>query len=245
MQIQGERRQMRLKSWFKSWSDLVDLIYPRSCIVCKNELFKTEHFCCHFCTQELPYTYFEKYREPTELDKLFWGRVKVHSTFSLLYFEKEKGSQFLLHNLKYKHNYSLGIEMGKLIAKKLYGNPGIQGVDALIPVPIHHRKKFIRGYNQSEALAQGIGEVSGIRVINDFVSKNSHTGSQTRKGRFLRWDNVSQQFSINKFPSANVKHIAIIDDVITTGATIEALISVIQKNYPEIRISVISLAIAK
>jgi ComF family protein len=245
MQLHGESRHIRLNSWLKSWSDLIDLIYPRSCIVCKNELAKTERNCCNFCIQEFPYTYFEKFREPTDLDKLFWGRVKVHSTFSLLYFEKEKGSQFVLHDLKYKHNYALGIEMGKLIAKKLSGHSILQGVDALIPVPIHHRKKFIRGYNQSEALAHGIEKLTGIKVINDFVAKNKHTGSQTRKGRFLRWDNVSDQFSINKFPSANVKHIAIIDDVITTGATIEALISVIQKNYPEIRISVISLAIAK
>lgn len=245
MQIHRERRQIRLNSWLNSWSDLIDLIYPRSCIVCNNELSKTEHFCCHFCTQELPYTYFEKYREPTDLDKLFWGRVKVHSTFSLMYFEKGKGSQFLLHSLKYKNNHALGVEMGKLITIKLSGHSLLHEIDTLIPVPIHHRKRFLRGYNQSEALAQGISEVSGIRVINDLVTKNSHTGSQTKKGRFLRWDNVSQQFNINKNLPPNVHHIAIIDDVITTGATIEALITVIQKNYPEIRISVISLAVAK
>lgn len=245
MQIHGDRSQIRLKYWLRSWSDLVDLIYPRSCIVCSNELAKFETYCCNFCIHELPYTYFEKFREPTDLDKLFWGRVKVHSTFSLLYFEKEKGSQFILHNLKYKHNYILGVEMGKLIAQKLAGNSILQGVDALVPVPIHHRKKFIRGYNQSEAIAHGMNEITGIQVINDFVVKNSHTGSQTRKGRFLRWDNVAEQFSINKIPTRNLQHIAIIDDVITTGSTIEALIAVIQKNYPEIRISVISLAIAK
>jgi ComF family protein len=245
MQIHRERQQIRLNSWLRSWTDLVDLIYPRSCIVCKQELSVSEKHCCHFCLEDLPYTYFEKYREPTELDKLFWGRIKVHSTFSLLFFEKEKGTQLILHSLKYKHNFDLGFYMGKLIAQKLSAHPILQGVDALIPVPIHHRKKFIRGYNQTEALVKGIQEITGIRIIDDFVAKNSHTGSQTRKGRFLRWDNVSQQFTVIKPCPQNIRHIAIIDDVITTGATIESLITVIQKNYPEIRISVISLAMAK
>jgi len=245
MHTQGNNRQFRLKFWLRSWSDLVHLVFPRTCIVCQHELPVSEQHCCHFCQEELPYTYFEKYRVPTDLDKLFWGRVKVHSTFSLLYFEKEKGSQLILHSLKYKHNYSLGIHMGRLIAEKLQGSSILQGVDALVPVPIHHRKKFSRGYNQSEALAKGIKEFTGISIINDLVLKSTHTGSQTRRSRFLRWDNVHRQFKIDKHPSKPINHIAIIDDVITTGSTLEALISVIQENYPDIRITVISLALAK
>lgn len=245
MQIHSERRKIGLNSWLRSWSDLINLIYPRSCLICKNELAGSEKHCCHFCVDDLPYTYFEKYNEPSDLDKLFWGRVNVHSTFSLLYFEKGKGSQALLHSLKYQHNQLLGYEMGKWIAQKLKNNSLLLTVDTLIPVPIHHRKKFIRGYNQSEALAKGIQQVTGTRIVTDFVSKGSHTGSQTRKGRFMRWDNVAEQFTISKEPPLNMHHIALVDDVITTGSTIEALIRVIQKNYPEIRISVIILAIAK
>jgi ComF family protein len=245
MQIQGEKGRNGLNSWVNKWSDLVRLVYPQSCIVCENELTISEHHCCHFCLNELPFTYFENYREPTDLDKLFWGRAKVHSTFSLLFFEKEKGSQQILHAIKYKNNFDLGRIMGQLIAQKIKQSSILQGVDALIPVPIHPRKKFIRGYNQSEAIAKGINEVTGIRILTDFVSKNTHTGSQTKRGRFLRWDNVSQQFSVNKQAPKAMNHIAIIDDVITTGATIEALIAVIQKNYPDLRISIISLALAK
>lgn len=245
MQIHGEKRQIRLNSWLRSWSDLIDLVYPKSCVVCQNELSVSEKNCCHFCLEDLPYTYFEKYREPSDLDKLFWGRAKVHSTFSLLYFEKEKGSQALLHSIKYKHNKSLGVEMGRLIGEKLIGSTILQGVDALVPVPIHHRKKFTRGYNQSEILSQGLSEKTGIRIVNDFVAKSTHTGSQTKRGRFLRWDNVATQFLVSGSLPSGINHIAIVDDVITTGATIEALIAVIQKNYPDIRISVVSLAIAK
>ena len=234
-----------LNSWLKSGADLIHLIYPSVCIICSKELSRQEKNCCHFCLENLPFTYFEQLREPSSLDQLFWGRVRIHGTYSMVFFEKGKGSQQVLHHLKYKHNPQLGIQMGKLIAHKLHKTSILQGVEALLPVPIHNRKLFQRGYNQSEALAEGISMITGIPILKKLVNKKFHTGSQTRKGRFLRWDNVSENFEMNQELGKTLNHIAIIDDVITTGSTIEALIRVIHENNPEIRITVISLALAK
>lgn len=238
-------RNYRLNSWLKSGQDLLRLVYPSVCIVCQNELSSAEKNCCGFCIENLPFTYFELLDEASTLDKLFWGRAKIESTFALVYFEKGKGSQQILHHLKYKHNYQLGVQFGEILGQKILSTAILKGVDFLLPVPVHGRKEFQRGYNQSEALAEGISKQTGIPLLKNYASKKIHTGSQTKKGRFLRWDNVSENFRIDINTVQSPQHIAIIDDVITTGATIEALIRTIHENNPEIRISVISLALTK
>ena len=133
----------------------------------------------------------------------------------------------------------------KEIAKKLKNTAILQGVDALVPVPIHHRKRFTRGYNQSEEIAKGISKSSLIPIQTKFIAKSSHVGSQTKRGRFLRWDNVSDNFSLSNNIPSTLQHIAIIDDVVTTGATIEAMVASIHKTFPNLRITIISLAITK
>jgi ComF family protein len=190
------------------------------------------------------FTHFEKYTEPTELDKLFWGRINLAGTFALLLFEKGKSTQKILHALKYKSNPAVGVEFGEEIAKRIQSMRHFDDLDALIPVPIHPKKAFIRGYNQSEQIAIGLSNVLTIPVDTHFLKKQEHTKSQTKRGRFDRWDNVVNNFVLRK-QVKTPKHIAIVDDVITTGATIEALVRSIHKNYPEIRVSIISLALTK
>lgn len=228
-----------------NWVDSIGhLIYPNSCIICQEELVSNITSVCPFCYKDLYFTYFERYEEPTILDQLFWGRVQLKATYSMLFFEKGKNVKPILHALKYKDKPEIGIQFGKLIGQKIKPLTQFQDLDALIPVPLHYQKKFIRGYNQSEKLAEGISEILNIPVDADFLKRNKNTETQTKKNRFLRWDNVQNKFSI-KINSKNYKHIAIVDDVITTGATLEAIIQEIQKNNPEVCISVISLAIAK
>jgi ComF family protein len=225
--------------------DIVELILPSTCLICQNELTRQEKFCCSLCFNDLQFTHFEKFNEPTPMDQLFWGRSQIHSTFALLDYEKGKSTQVLLHELKYNNNPALGEFLGGLIAKKLKNTAILQGVDALVPVPIHHRKRFTRGYNQSEEIAKGISKSSLIPIQTKFIAKSSHVGSQTKRGRFLRWDNVSDNFSLPKNIPSTLQHIAIIDDVVTTGATIEAMVASIHKIFPNLRITIISLAITK
>lgn len=245
MQYDKEKSNFNLKNLTILAQDIVELILPSTCLICQKELTRQEKFCCSFCLTELQYTHYERFNEPTPMDQLFWGRSQIHSTFALLDYEKGKSTQILLHELKYKNNPALGRYLGGFIAKKLKNTAIIQGIDALVPVPIHHRKRFTRGYNQSEEIAKGISKSTLIPIHTEFISKSSHVGSQTKRGRFLRWDNVSENFSISKTIPSTIQHLAIIDDVVTTGATIEAMVATIHKNYPHIRISIISLAITK
>jgi competence protein ComFC len=236
------KRDFALKIWLNIVDPISHLVFPNRCLICAEELAKNSQSICSFCFSDLNFTHFEKYQEPTKLDQLFWGRVQLASTFGLLFFEKGKSSQKILHALKYQSNPQVGVAFGKLIGSKIKDVTPYKEIDALIPVPIHPKKEFDRGYNQSEQLAKGIGEILNIDVDTHFLKKKTHTGSQTRKNRFARWDNVVNNFDLRK-RSKTYQHIAIVDDVVTTGATIEALVRSIKENYPDLRISIISLAV--
>lgn len=239
----GRTDAFRLKNWVNPMGDILHLIFPRACVVCTQELSATEKGCCSFCVDLLPFTHYEKMVDPSPVDQLFWGRVQVESTFSLLHYEKESAVQEILYRIKYGNDHQLAIRMGQLMAQRIKGSEVLKGVDAFLPVPVHHKKRFIRGYNQSEMLAEGLSGLFNLPIERNLVQKTKHTGSQTKKNRFLRWDNVSENFLITGQP--NNRHYAIIDDVITTGSTIEAMISALQQNYPELRFSIISLAVTK
>jgi len=224
--------------------DLFNLVFPESCVHCDLALQKGMQDLCPFCYSQLKWTYFEGYQEPSELDKLFWGRVPIQNTFSLFYFERDKPSQTILHNIKYNHKRKLANSMGREIGNKLLDKPNWLKVEALLPVPLHPKKAFIRGYNQSEEIAKGIAEVLKIPIIKNGVGKKKHTGSQTKKDRFDRWDNVSSNFNSSD-ASIDYMNIAVVDDVITTGSTLEAMINALLKNQPELQVNIISLALAK
>lgn len=222
---------------------LTHLIYPNNCLVCDTELSRSETVICATCYSELHYTHFELASEPTSLDKLFWGKVQIDSTFALLYYEKTNTSKNLLASLKYKKRSDVGERFGRMIGNKLQGKSKFRDIDALIPVPIHPKKEFIRGYNQSKVLANGISLELGIPVASHFIRRATNSKSQTKLGRFNRWDNVSGKFQLASH--CNFKHIALVDDVVTTGATLESIIEIIRQKYPTLRISVISLAVTK
>lgn len=226
------------------WDGFLHLLFPSSCLCCEGELLKAEKICCSVCFSELPFTQFELTTEPTTLDQLFWGRVPLTATYSLLYYEKTNTVKPILQALKYKNRPDIGQVFGALIGHKLNHLSSFSSVEALIPIPIHRKKKYQRGYNQSELLAKGITSVSKIPMHLSVVSKSLHTKSQTTLGRFKRWDNVEDLFVVHQ-DITNYKHIALVDDVITTGATLESIIRSIRAVAPDIQISVISLAVAK
>lgn len=220
------------------------LLFPSSCIICHSELLQTEKHCCSVCSSELAFTHYELAKEPTDLDQLFWGRIPVFATYSLLYYSKHNSSKALLHALKYKNRPDIGVFYGKMIGNKIKESMPLSSVDVLIPVPLHRKKKYLRGYNQSEQLANGVHLVWNKPVRTDIISRGKHTQSQTRLGRFKRWDNVEDLFFV-KDSISEYKHVALIDDVVTTGSTLESIMHSILKISPEIKISVISLAVAK
>jgi ComF family protein len=232
-----------LKYTNKWMIDLSHIVFPNICLICEKELINNRKFICSFCENELNYTFFEKYSEPTVLDELFWGRVKLEETYSYLYFQKGKKEQNLIHALKYSDKKEIGLFFGNKIGASLLNTDKFKDVDALIPVPLHYKKQFKRGYNQSKALADGVSDFLNIIVDDSFLKRSKNSSTQTKNNKASRWDNVQNVFDLNQFKK--YKHIAIIDDVITTGSTLEVIISMINKKYPEIRISIISLALTK
>ena len=220
------------------------LVFPNTCLKCQVELSRFEQHICVFCWEMLQRTYFESYETPSAMDQLFWGRINISETFSLYYFEKEKPIQEMLHALKYHFKAPLGRQMGERMAQVILQSEKYKHIEALIPVPIHARKRFARGYNQSELIAEGIAQKIKLPILMNVVEKSSNNGSQTKRNRFLRWENASDQFLLGK-EMESYSHIAIVDDVVTTGATLEAMAQLLRSRYPTLQISLLSFAIAK
>ncbi len=223
---------------------LQHLIFPNLCLQCSHELSRFEQHVCAFCWDKLQRTYFESYESESGMDQLFWGRIELSGTFALYFFEKEKPIQDILHALKYQFKAPLGRHFGELMGKTIFKSDKYKSIEALIPVPIHPQKRFLRGYNQSELLAVGIANILDLPVLLDVVHKKANNASQTRKNRFLRWDNASEQFTLGE-THIPFRHIAIVDDVITTGSTLEAMAKLLRLHYPDLQISLLSFAIAK
>ena len=224
--------------------DILHLIYPNCCIGCECELAKTEDYICSICTLEISPTNFHLYNEPTDMDKLFWGRIEVHQTYAHLFFEKDKASQSVLFSIKYKSNPDLAVYFGKKMGAILRTLPKFEDVDVILPVPLHPKKLFIRGYNQSLALAEGLQQSLSVPIDKKAIIRSVHSESQTKKSRFQRWDNVGTIFKVNR-SIEKYKHVIIIDDVITTGSTVEAMMNALHEINPNLLISIVTLAIAK
>jgi ComF family protein len=233
----------RLGFVLKNYSDgLGHLIFTNVCLHCNKELIAQERYLCWMCWEGLDRTYFELQKEPTKLDQLFWSRVKIEHTCALYFYGKGSVSQSLIRALKYDFKAPLGIYLGAHMATALSSHP-ISKIEAIIPVPIHPKKKFARGYNQSELLARGLSKHWGVPLLKSSVQKRKHTLSQTTNDRFGRWDNVQNMFASAQF--TGYRHVLIVDDVITTGATLESLARAIKAADTNVQISLLSFAFTK
>ncbi|AEA43794.1 ComF family protein [Fluviicola taffensis] len=231
---------------FNKWTrDLLHVIYPQNCLICQHEFNQSKLAICPICLSELSYTQFENYQEASNLDKLFWGRVQLAGTYALLRFKQENSTQRILHELKYKNNSEVGIHFGKEMGLKIGLMEQFKDADALIPVPLHPKKEFIRGYNQSEIISKGISETSGIEIRTDLLKRTSFTESQTKKGRTSRWDNMQNRFKLQAKKENKLQHLIIVDDVATTGSTLETCVRILRNQFPDAKISVVVLAVAE
>jgi ComF family protein len=222
--------------------DFISLIYPNICAACGNSLFKHEEVLCNFCEFHLPQTNFHM-EEENPVSAIFWGRANIVSAAAYYHFNKGSKVQRLIHLLKYKGRRDIGIYLGRQYGSFLKNSPFFSTVEVIIPVPLHRKKLRKRGYNQSELFALGLGTSMKIPVDTITLYRKKATETQTKKSRFKRWVNVAEIFALKDPEKLNGRHVLLVDDVITTGATLEACILALHA-IPGIRISVASIAAA-
>jgi ComF family protein len=222
--------------------DVTGLFLPRHCAGCDEALMAHEHALCSACLEDLPRTRF--HNDPANpVERVFWGRVELAGATAFLYFDKRGKVQRLLHRLKYKGDREVGLELGRRLGSELKESTRFRSVDAVMAVPLHRRKERERGYNQSEVLAEGIREAMGIGPGAHRLSRVVHTASQTRKGRIDRWLNVKDAFELIGKGPLEGRHVLLVDDVVTTGATLEGCITTLRA-VPGVTVSVATVAFA-
>lgn len=221
--------------------DILDFAFPRNCMLCGRLLIDSEKIICTFCNYGIPRTNFHKDPE-NPVAALFWGRIKVEHATSFFYFHKGGAYQKLIHGLKYQGRGDIGIITGIMFGSELKGTV-FEQPEFIIPVPLHRRKKRKRGYNQSEMIASGVGKALDKPVYTDILERNEFTVTQTRKSRYDRYANVSGSFLVRAPERCAGKHILLIDDVVTTGSTLEACTEILLENGAD-KVSVATLAVA-
>ncbi|MBU6323873.1 MAG: ComF family protein [Bacteroidetes bacterium] len=203
-------------SWI--FGDIGRLFYPQLCAGCRSTLYEAEQGICAACVAALPRTAFKSGSE-NPAARMFHGRVKFMGVHSFLYFHKAGITQSLLHQIKYRGGVALAYQMGQLFGHTL--EPRLLP-DVLIPVPLHASRRRERGYNQSEALAQGMAAAWHLEVNTNIMSRTAASRSQTKSGRFNRWNNVGSRFECRNVVYPKEIHIGLVDDVLTTGSTLES-----------------------
>jgi len=222
-------------------NDFISLIYPEVCVICGNNLWRHEQTICHSCEFHLPKTNFHLEKD-NPIFRLFWGRANVESAAAFFYFNKGNTVQHLIHALKYKGRKDIGVELGIRYGRLLESSYLFQDIACIIPVPLHEKKMAQRGYNQSEQFAIGLAATMKTATISTDLVRKISTETQTKKNRYKRWQNVSEKFMIKNPDKFLGRHILLVDDVITTGATLEACIQALS-SIPGIQISIAAIAV--
>ena len=202
-------------------TDMIGLLFPNLCNGCGLSLYPTEKVICTHCLYDLPYTDFHLHSD-NRVAKQLWTRLPFEAAMAMLYFKKGTKVQQLIHNLKYNGKTEVGHHLGNLLGEKLALSVNYKAIDYIIPVPLHPKKERTRGYNQSVCIADGIAEVLGVPVHKTLLIRKKITETQTRKSRFIRYENMLSVFELLEPEQLHHKHILLVDDVITTGATLEA-----------------------
>lgn len=224
--------------------DVLDIIAPSCCCVCGRRMSRGEETICVSCLSRMPMTGFERNPYENEMAKTFWGRVRpFEKAFALIYHMPHSDSAHPVYQLKYMKKPDVGVGLGVVMGKVMKDAGLLDDVDALLPMPLTRKRQFRRGYNQSYMIALGLHDVTGLPVLTKAVRRTVFNGSQTQKDRLGRAENVEHAFQLVKGEELRGRHVLIIDDVVTTGATAVALAKEIKK-AGDVRISVASVAFA-
>ncbi|WP_405564626.1 ComF family protein [Polaribacter sp. Asnod6-C07] len=220
--------------------DLFHIFYPKLCVVCDEHLLENENVVCTLCRHDLPLTNFNDYKN-NKVTQTFYGAIAIDKGYALLFYRKEGSTLKLIHELKYKDNEEIGVFFGNWLGEILKQNSKFKDVDCIIPVPLHPKKLRERGYNQVTKFGKRLSFYLNIPLVENELIRISSTKTQTFKSRFERFRNLDTKFSLSNPSQFNNKHILLIDDVITTGATLKACAKEFQKSE-NCKISVLTMA---
>jgi ComF family protein len=218
------------------------LFYPHVCTGCGSDLLESDNLLCLKCIHDLPGTHFASLPD-NPIEKYFWGRINLVAAYSQFYFSKAFLIQHLIHQLKYKGDTKIGFYLGEIMGKTMLESNRFSNIDVLVPLPLFADKEHKRGYNQAAVICNGISSVMNIPVLNGAVIRQHATETQTRKHRTERWDNVKDSFKVAKPAELKGKKLLLVDDVVTTGATLEACGNVIL-SATDAKLSIATLAYA-
>lgn len=225
------------------FNDLFCLFFPELCAACGRNLYRNEKIICTNCLYHLPLTNF--HRDPeNKMARQLWGRFPFEQAIAYVYFRKGNRVQNLMHQLKYNNRPEVGIKMGELYAWQLMRTQGWKKADLIIPIPLHPLKHKKRGYNQSEQISKGMSSVLNLPLSTQNLVRIENTETQTRKTRYARYENLKDAFMIKDASELFQKHIILLDDVMTTGATVEACSNELLK-IEGIKISICTIAYAE
>lgn len=223
-----------------SFKDLLHLFFPHNCVGCGSDILEDDQMLCLRCLTELPETNF--FHQPDNpVERIFYGRMPIRNAASAYFFTKDSLIQHLIFQLKYRGNKDVGFYLGKLLGRLLAKSERFASVDAMVPLPLNPKREKKRGYNQATEICKGIAEVWNKPVIDKVVIRKVFTETQTQKGRISRWENMEGVFSVADPSRLAEKHILLIDDIVTTGASLEACGSEIL-NAPGTSLSLATLA---
>jgi len=224
-------------------TNLLGFSFPELCPACRRGMSGHEKLLCSDCRTNLPLTNFHLMEE-NPLKKMFWGRVPLEYAMSYYFFSKQTRVQQLIHHIKYRGLKELAVEVGRMMGRAIQENEKFcNAVEVIIPVPLHPKKLRKRGFNQSECLGRGISELIKKPLSTQNLIRQIHNPTQTKKSRFQRWKNVSGIFELLNAEELNGKHVLLVDDVVTTGSTIEACYLALKKAN-DVRISLASIGFA-
>jgi ComF family protein len=227
---------------FNPFVSLFDLIFPELCVVCGGNLLRNEQHICLICLHNIPKTNFHVVKD-NPIEKRFWGKVPIFRATAFFYFQKGSSFQKLLHSLKYKGNKEVGEILGRYAAVDLLDSPDFASVDIIIPVPLHPKKYKLRGYNQSEWIANGLSAIMEKPIDTRSLVRKYENTTQTKKSVYERYENTDGIFQVIDENDLKCKHVLLVDDVLTTGSTLEACIKALS-DLEGIQISIFTLAVA-
>lgn len=231
---------MKLLGKVKSrWNLLSYALHPQRCVSCDEGLYEGENFLCLSCRHHLSLV--DAVYNSKSHDLLFFGRISLNGSFSLLNFNKKGVAQDLIHQLKYRGRQDIGRFLAEWFSPLLIENKVFNNIQAIVPVPLHPRKLKKRGYNQLTTFCEKLSEVYGVPFVNNVLIRTVDHSTQTHLDRIRRWKNVNDIFDVQQSYLLRDKHVLLVDDVITTGATIEACVGALKK-IEGVKISLLTIA---